>query len=67
MYYIDYKIRKTHLKCSSKLTTTVWSDETTMSRKFIILFPTYINIINNIDYIIIFMKSTQRFINDDNT
>lgn len=48
MYYIVYKITKTHPKRSSKLTTTVWSNETTMSRKCIILFPTYINIINNI-------------------
>lgn len=67
MYYIAYKIRKTNPKFSSKLTTTIWLDETTMSRKFIILFSTYINIINNIDCIIIFMKSTQRFINDGNT
>jgi len=48
MYYIVYKITKTHPKRSSKLTTTVWLNETTMSRKCIILFPTYINIINNI-------------------
>lgn len=67
MYYIAYKITKIHLKFSSKLTTTVWSDEITMANAFIILFTTYINIINNIDYIIIYMKSTQRFIDDGNT